>query len=100
MTSRTWFGKHRQSIERLIVAVLVGTIVHAVACIVKRPLEFGNGSRLHTFFGAFVSGLISFPIVFAALLLPLRAVLRRCIPHATNWTQATIATLALLLLIW
>lgn len=100
MTRRTWFGKHRPTIERLIVAVLVGTIVHAVACIIKRPLEFGNGSRLHTFFCAFVSGLLSFPVVFAALLLPLRAVLRRCIPHATKWTQATIAPLAILLLIW
>src|SRR5262245_36037875 len=100
MTSRTWFGKHRDTIERLIVAVFVGTIIHAVACIIKRPFEFGNGSRLHTFSCAFISGLLTFPAVFAAFLLPMRAVMRRCIPRATNWMQATIATLALLLLIW
>jgi hypothetical protein len=63
-------------------------------------LEFGNGSRLHTFSCAFVSGLLTFPAVFAAFLLPLRAILRRCMPRATNWTRAAIATLVLLLLIW
>jgi NADH:ubiquinone oxidoreductase subunit 2 (subunit N) len=100
MTSSTWFGQNRHTIERLIVAVFVGTIIHAVACIIKRPFEFGNGSRLHTFFCAFVSGLMTFPILFAVLLLPLRAILRRYIQQRTKWTHVIIAALGLLLLVW
>jgi hypothetical protein len=78
------------------VAVLVGTVVHAVACIIKRPFEFGNLSRIHTFCCAGISGLLSFPLVFAALLMPLRTGLNRFMPRASQRVHAIVAGLGLL----
>lgn len=93
------FGPYSHTLKRLVAAVLVATIFHAVACIIKRPLEFGNSTRLHTFLCAFISGLISFPIVFAALLLPLRAVWRLCLPQRTQRTHGIVTALVLLALV-
>jgi hypothetical protein len=83
----------------LIVAVLVGSFIHAMACIVKRPFEFGDGSRIHTFFCAGISGLLSFPLVFAALLLPMRRGLNYFIPKSTQRGHAIIGAVILLALI-
>jgi len=89
----------RHILKRLIIAVLVGTLVHAVACIIKRPFEFGDLSRVHTLCCAGVSGLLSFPPVFAALLLPLRTGLNRYMPRASQLAHAMVAGLALLALV-
>jgi hypothetical protein len=96
------FSRSRHSVKRLIRSVVAGTVFHAVACIISRPLEFGDGSRLHTFFCAFASGLLTFPILFAALLLPLQAMLRRCLPQNAQWVHGIIAGTALLVVtgIW
>jgi hypothetical protein len=47
------------------------------------------------FFFAFVGGLMAFPIMFAVVLLPLRAGLRRFMPHRTQRTHAIAAALVL-----
>jgi hypothetical protein len=93
------FGLDRQTLKRLVLAVLAATVFHAVACIIKRPLEFGDRARLPTFLCAFVSGLISFPFVFAALLLPLRAGLRRYLPRSAQRTRGVVTLLVLLALV-
>src|SRR5215510_15955752 len=47
--------------RRFIITVLIATVLHAVACILAPPFEFGH-SRAECFFYAFVSGLMAFPI--------------------------------------
>ena len=80
---------------RFVIAVLIATILHAIACILAPPFEFGH-SRAECFFFAFVSGLMAFPILFAVLLLPLRAGLRRFMPASTSHTRAIAAFIVLL----
>src|ERR1041385_6427110 len=70
-------------------------MLHAIGCILAPPFEFGH-SRAECFFFAFVSGLIAFPILFAVLLLPLRAGLRRFMPRSTPHTHAVVAFIVLL----
>ena len=74
--------------------MLVATILHAVACILMPPFEFAP-TRSACFFYAFVSGLFAFPIIFAVLLLPLRAGLRRVMPNSTQQTHAFVAGVVL-----
>lgn len=90
------FSRPGHNLKRLIRAVIVGTIFHAIACIIARPLEFGDGSRLHTFSCAFVSGLLTFPILFAVLLLPLQALLRHCLPRSPQWIHGILVGIVLL----
>ena len=80
--------------KRFVITVLVATILHAIGCILAPPFEFGH-SRAECFFFAFVSGLVAFPILFAALLLPLRAGLRRFLPATSPYTHAVVAFIAL-----
>jgi MFS family permease len=89
----------RETLRRLIVATLMGSLLHAVACSIKRPFEFGNGSRIHTFISAGVSGVMTFPIVLAALLLPLRTGVRHFWPRATQRAHGIVAAVALLALV-
>jgi hypothetical protein len=93
------FGPTRRNVTRLIRAVTVGTLFHATACIIARPLEFGDGSRVHTFFCATVSGLLTFPIVFAALLLPLQALVQWCLPRNRRSIHGILVGIALLALV-
>jgi hypothetical protein len=79
---------------RFIITVLIATILHAVACILAPPFEFGH-NRAECFFFAFVSGLIGFPVMFAVVLLPLRWGLRRFMPRSMQRTQAIVAGLFL-----
>ena len=65
--------------KRFAITVLVATVLHAVACILVPPFEFAP-TRPACFFYAFTSGLMTFPFIFALLLLPLRAALRRLMP--------------------
>jgi hypothetical protein len=81
-------------VKRFIITVLVATLLHAVACILIPPIEFAP-TRLDCFYYAFRSGLVAFPIVFAVLLLPLRAGLRRFMPQSTPRCHAIVAGLAL-----
>src|SRR5688572_18474544 len=53
--------------KRFIVAVLVATLLHAVACILVPPFEFAP-TRSACFFFAVVSGLMVFPVILALLL--------------------------------
>ena len=80
--------------RRFIITVLIATVLHAVACIIAPPFEFGH-NRAECFFFAFFGGLMAFPIMFAAVLLPLRWGLRRLMPHRTQRAQAIIAGLVL-----
>jgi hypothetical protein len=84
-------------VKRFIITVLVATLLHSVACILIPPFEFGS-TRLQCFFYASVSGLVAFPIVFAVLLLPLRAALRRFVPRGTPRTHAILAGITLFIL--
>src|SRR6185436_9893396 len=84
--------------RRFIITVLIATVLHAVACIIAPPFEFAP-TRSACFFYAFVSGLMAFPIMFALLLLPLRAGLRRFIPNSTPRTHALVAGLLLFALV-
>ena len=89
--------------KRFVITVLVATVLHAVACILVPPFEFA-ATRPACFFYAFVGGLMSFPIVFAVVLLPLRAGLRRFLPHrsfrtGTTRTHAIVAGLVLFMLV-
>ena len=81
--------------KRFVITVLIATMLHAIGCILAPPFEFGD-SRAECFFLAFVSGLMAFPILFAVLLLPLRAGLRRFMPPSTPHTRAIVAFLVLL----
>ena len=78
--------------RRFIITVLVATVLHAVACIIAPPFEFGH-NRTECFFFALGGGLMAFPIMFAVVLLPLRAGLRRFMPHRTQRTHAIAAAL-------
>ena len=80
--------------RRFVITVLIATVLHAVACIIAPPFEFAP-TRSTCFVYAFVSGLMAFPIMFALLLLPLRAGLRRFMPHRTQRTHAIAAALVL-----
>jgi hypothetical protein len=80
--------------RRFIITVLIATVLHAVACIIAPPFEFGH-NRAECFFFAFFGGLMAFPIMFAVVLLPLRWGLRRLMPHRTQRAQAIIAGLVL-----
>src|SRR4051794_28724798 len=83
---------------RFLITVLVATVLHAVACILIPPFEFAP-TRPACFFYAFVSGLFAFPILFAVLLLPLRAALRRFLPNSTPQIRAVVAGVVLFLLV-
>ena len=89
---------NRQFMKRFVITVLVATVLHAVACILVPPFEFAP-TRSACFFYAFVSGLMAFPIMFALLLLPLRAGLRRFMPNSTPRTHAIVAGLLLFALV-
>jgi hypothetical protein len=80
--------------RRFIITVLVATMLHAVGCILAPPFEFGH-SRAECFFFAFVSGIVGFPVLFAAVLLPLRAGLRRFMPASTPQVHAVVAFIVL-----
>jgi len=84
--------------KRFIITVLIATVLHAVACIIAPPFEFGH-NRTECFFFALGGGLMAFPILFAVLLLPLRAALRRFMPASTPHTRAIIAGLVLFALV-
>ena len=84
--------------KRFVITVLVATILHAVACILIPPFEIAP-TRPACFFYAFVSGLFAFPIMFAVLLLPLRAGLRRFMPDSTHYTHALVAGVVLFVLV-
>jgi hypothetical protein len=81
--------------RRFILTVLIAIVLHAVACIIAPPFEFGH-NRAECFFFAFVSGLFGFPVMFTVVLLPLRWGLRRFMPHGMQRTQAIVAGLVLL----
>ena len=80
--------------RRFIVTVLIATVIHAVALIIAPPFEFGH-NRAECFFFGFVAGLMGFPVMFAAVLLPLRWGLRRLLPGMRR-VQAIVAGLMLL----
>ena len=80
--------------RRFIITVLVATMLHAIGCILAPPFEFGH-TRAECFFYAFVSGIIGFPILFAAILLPLRAGLRRFMPASEPRAHAIVAFIVL-----
>jgi len=80
---------------RFIITVLIATVLHAVACIIVPPYEFGH-NRMECFFFAFVGGLMAFPILFAVVLLPLRAGLLRFMPGSTPHTHVAVAFIVLL----
>ena len=81
--------------KRFIITVLVATVLHAVACIIAPPFEFGH-NRTECFFFAFGGGLFGFSLMFALVLLPLQWGLRRLVPHQLRRTQAVLAGLVLL----
>ena len=81
--------------KRFIITVLIAVVLHAVACIIAPPFEFGH-NRAECFFFAFVSGLLGFPVMFAGVLLPLLWGLRRFMPQRIQRTQAILAGLVLL----
>ena len=80
--------------KRFIITVLVATMLHAIACILVPPFEFGR-NRAECFFFAFVSGLLAFPVLFAILLLPLRAGLRLFLSRSNPRVHAVVAFLVL-----
>jgi hypothetical protein len=84
--------------RRFVITVLIATVLHAVACILVPPFEFAP-TRLACFFWACRSGIVVFPIVFAVLLLPLRAGLRRYMPQSTQQTHAAVAALVLFVVV-
>lgn len=86
------------AMTRFIITVLVATVLHAVACILMPPFEFGT-TRAACFFFAFTSGLMVFPVLFAVLLLPLRGGLRRVMPGVTPRAHAVAAGMVLLALV-
>jgi hypothetical protein len=80
--------------RRFIITVLAATMLHAIGCILAPPFEFGH-SRAECFFFAFVAGIVGFPVLFAAVLLPLRVGLRRFMPASTPQIHAIVAFLVL-----
>jgi len=81
--------------RRFIITVLVATVLHAVACIIAPPFEFGH-NRTECFFFALGGGLFGFSLMFALVLLPLQWGLRRLVPRHMRRTQAVLAGLVLL----
>jgi len=79
---------------RFIITLLVGTLLHAFACILVPPFEFAP-TRPACFFWAVRSGLVVFTILFAVLLFPLRAALRHFMPLASPRTHTFVAALVL-----
>jgi len=69
-------------------------MLHAIGCILAPPFEFA-GARPACFFYAFISGIIGFPILFALVLLPLRAGLHRFMPYRTQRIYAIVAGMVL-----
>jgi cytochrome bd-type quinol oxidase subunit 2 len=65
---------------RFFMTVLVGGLLHGVACIIKPPFEFGK-DRPTEFFFATISGVLFTSFLVVALFLPLRAALRRSMPR-------------------
>ena len=84
--------------KRFIITVLIAIVLHAVACIIVPPFEFGH-NRTECFFFALAGGFMAFPILFAVVLLPLRAALRRFMPASTPQTRAIVAGLVLFVLV-
>lgn len=82
-------------VRRFIITVLLATILHAVGCILAPPFEFGR-NRAECFFFAVLSGIIAFPILLAAVLLPLRAGLRRLMPTSAPLAHALFASIVLI----
>ena len=80
--------------KRFIITVLIATVLHAVACIIAPPFEFGR-NRTECFFFAFVGGLMAFPILFAIVLWPLDWGLRRLMPDGMQRAQAIVAGVVL-----
>jgi hypothetical protein len=87
-------GQISRTMKRFVITVLLATMIHAIGCILAPPFEFGH-NRPECFVYAFISGIISFPILFAVLLLPLRAGLRRFMPLSTQYTHAIVAGVVL-----
>ena len=81
--------------RRFIITVLVATVLHAVACIIAPPFEFGH-NRTECFFFALSGGLFGFSLLFALVLFPLQWGLRRLIPPHLQRAQAVLAGLVLL----
>jgi hypothetical protein len=93
----TRMGHIYDMVFRFIITVFVGTVLHAVACILMPPFEFAP-TRLACFFWALRSGIVVFPFLFAVLLFPLRAALRRFMPQSTQRTHALVAAVVLYVL--
>jgi len=90
-------GHINRVVLRFIITVLVGTVLHAVACILIPPFEFAP-TRLGCFLWALRSGIVVFPVLFAVLLLPLRVALHRFMPQSTPRTHAIVAAVVLYIL--
>src|SRR5262245_59443669 len=84
--------------RRFFSTVLIATVLHATACILVPPFEFAP-TRPACFFWACRSGIVVFPIVFAVLLLPLRAGLRRFMPQNTGQAHAVVAAVVLFVIV-
>ena len=80
--------------RRFVITVLVATVLHAVACIIAPPFEFGH-NRTECFFFALGGGLWGFSLIAALLLWPLQWGLRRLLPQMRR-AQAVLAGLVLL----
>jgi uncharacterized YccA/Bax inhibitor family protein len=87
-------GQWNRFMKRFVITVLVATLLHAGACILAPPFEFAK-TRPACFLYACISGLIGFPVVFALVLVPLRAGLRRIIPEASRQAHAILAGVVL-----
>ena len=81
--------------KRFIITVLVLTVLHAVACIIAPPFEFGR-NRTECFFFALGGGLWGFSLISALVLWPLQRGLRRLMPPEMRRTQAVLGGLVLL----
>jgi hypothetical protein len=90
--------QNEQAMKRFIITSLVATVLHTMACILLPPYEWGT-TRPVCFYYSLRSGLIAFPILFAVLLLPLRAFLRHLMPRSTGRAHAVAAGFVLMLLI-
>src|SRR5687767_2082554 len=84
--------------KRFIITVLVLTVLHAVACIIAPPFEFGR-NRTECFFFALGGGLSAFSLITALVLWPLQRGLRRVLPPHMRRAQAVLAGLVLLALV-
>src|SRR5689334_16611387 len=84
--------------KRFIITVLVATMVHALFLIIAPPYEFGN-TRLQCFAGAFISGIVVFPILGAVVLLPFRALVHRLMRRSSPKTQTVVVAAVVLSII-